>query len=106
LGAAIIGLVMWFLVKRSRSSTTPPAAFSDIGGDPGYTQSFYSTNTNTFPVAQRSRFYDPSDPTTFPPHFPTGPINSSSNIDLNPSAPSPNSSRQSRPGQYTGIPQV
>lgn len=105
--AAIIGLLIWFLVKRRRSSTTPSPAFSDIGGGPGHTQSFYSTNTNIFPMAQQSRLYDPSDPTTFPghPHFPTGPIASSSNIDLNPSMPSPVFPQ--RPGQYTaGIPQV
>ncbi|KIK49217.1 hypothetical protein CY34DRAFT_307417 [Suillus luteus UH-Slu-Lm8-n1] len=109
LGTTIIGLVVWFLVKRRRTSTTPSPAFSDIGRVPGHTQSFYSTNTNIFPMAQQSRLYDPSDPTTFPghPHFPPGPIASSSNIDLNPSMPSPVFPQQSRPGQYTaGIPQV
>ncbi|KAG1782616.1 hypothetical protein EV702DRAFT_1232504 [Suillus placidus] len=106
LGAVIIGLVTWFLIKRRRSSTTPSAPFSDIGGRPGHTQSFYSTNTNIFPMAQPSRLYDPSDPTTFPNHSLTGPITSSSNIDLNPSMPSPVFPQQSRPGQYAGTPQV
>ncbi|KAG2349767.1 hypothetical protein BDR05DRAFT_943645 [Suillus weaverae] len=102
LGAVIIGLVTWLLIKRRRSSTTSSAAHS------GHTQSFYSTNTNIFPMAQQSRLYDPSDPTTFPGyrHSLTGPITSSSNIDLNPSMPSPVFPQQSRPRQYAGIPQV
>ncbi|KAG1877992.1 hypothetical protein DFJ58DRAFT_909624 [Suillus subalutaceus] len=106
--AAIIGLVTWYFVKRRPSSTTPSAAFNDIGGGPGHTQSFYSTNTTTFPMAQQSRLYDPSDPTTFPgrPHSFTGPVATSSNVHLNPSMPSPVFSRQSHPGQYAGIPQV
>ncbi|KAG1891137.1 hypothetical protein F4604DRAFT_1913950 [Suillus subluteus] len=106
--AAIIGLVTWYFVKRRPSSTTPSAAFNDIGGGPGHTQSFYSTNTTTFPMAQQSRLYDPSDPTTFPgrPHSFTGPVATTSNVHLNPSMPSPVFSRQSHPGQYAGIPQV
>ncbi|KAG2041608.1 hypothetical protein BDR03DRAFT_669108 [Suillus americanus] len=107
--AAIIGLATWYFVKRRRSSTTPSAAFNDISGGPGHTQSFYSTNTtSTFPMAQQLRLYDPSDPTTFPgrPHSFTGPVATSSNVNLNPSMPSPVFPQQSRPGQYTGVPQV
>ncbi|KAG1827174.1 uncharacterized protein BJ212DRAFT_1572657 [Suillus subaureus] len=105
---AIIGLATWYFVKRRRSSTTPSTAFNDIGGGPGHTQSFYSINTTTFPMARQSRLYDPSDPTTFPdrPHSFAGPVASSSNIDLTPSIPSPVFSQQSRLGQYPSIPQV
>ncbi|KAG2144847.1 hypothetical protein BD769DRAFT_1771858 [Suillus cothurnatus] len=106
--AAIVGLATWYFIRRHRSSTTPSAAFSDIGGGPGHTQSFYSTNTTTLPMAQQSRLYDPSDPTTFPdrPHSFAGPVASSSNVDLNPSMPSHVFSQQSRSGQYTGVPEV
>ncbi|KAG1827450.1 uncharacterized protein BJ212DRAFT_1294722 [Suillus subaureus] len=106
--AAIIGLATWYFFKRRRSSTTPSAAFNDIGGGPGQTQGFYSTNATTFPMAEQSRLYDPSDPTTFPGrlHPLTGPIASSSNTNLNPSMPSPVFPQQSRSGQYAGIPQV
>ncbi|KAG2111661.1 uncharacterized protein F5147DRAFT_686200 [Suillus discolor] len=106
-GAAIIGLVIWFFVRRRRSSTTPSAAFSDTGRDPGHTQSFYSTNANAFPMAQ-PRLYDPSDPTTFPgrPHPFAGPVTSSSSISLNPLMPSPVFPQQSRPGRYAGVPEL
>jgi len=108
LGAAIIGLVIWFFVRRRRSFTTPSAAFSDTGGGPGHTQSFYSTSANGFPMAQRPRLYDPSDPTTFPgrPHSFADPVTSSSSISKNPLMPSPVFPQQSRLGQYAGVPEL
>ncbi|KAG1803753.1 uncharacterized protein HD556DRAFT_1303775 [Suillus plorans] len=108
LGAAIIGLVIWFFVRRRRSFTTPSAAFSDPGGGPGHTQKFYSTSANAFPMARQPRFYDPSDPATFPgrPHSFADPVTSSSSISKNPSMPSPVFPRQSRLGQYAGVPEL
>lgn len=59
--AAIAGLAAWFFVKRRRATTPASAAFSDIGGGPGYTQSVYSTNPHPFPIptqmAQQPRLY-------------------------------------------------
>ncbi|KAJ8586098.1 hypothetical protein M405DRAFT_823905 [Rhizopogon salebrosus TDB-379] len=110
--AAIAGLAAWFFVKRRRATTPASAAFSDIGGGPGYTQSVYSTNPHPFPVptqmAQQPRLYDPSDPSTFPisPPSPTIQTTSSNNIYQNPSIPSHVYSQQSRPGQYSGVPEV
>ncbi|KAG1754638.1 hypothetical protein EDB19DRAFT_1667459 [Suillus lakei] len=110
--AAIIGLATWFFVKRRRSATAPSAAFSDIGGGPGYTQSVYSTNPHPFPMqpqmTQQPRLYDPSDPTTFPgsPPSPTVLTTASSNMYQNPSIPSHVFSQQSRPGQYSGTPEI
>ena len=127
--AAIAGLAAWFFVKRRRSTTPSSAAFSDIGGGPGYTQSFYSTNPHSFPMptqmAQQPRFYvcslvvfvislshflvqDPSDPSTFPtsPLPPTTLATSTNNIYQNPSIPSHVYSQQSRLGQYNGAPEV
>ncbi|KAG2349766.1 hypothetical protein BDR05DRAFT_979875 [Suillus weaverae] len=110
--AVIIGFATWFFVKRRRSATAPSAAFSDIGGGPGYTQSVYSTNPNPFPMqpqmTQQPRLYDPSDPTTFPnsPPSPTVLTTTSSNIYQNPSIPSHLYSQQSRPGQYNGTPEI
>ncbi|KAG2351624.1 hypothetical protein BDR07DRAFT_1500791 [Suillus spraguei] len=88
--AIIIGLATWYFIKRRRSTTAPSAAFSDIGGGPGYSQS------------------DPSDPSTFPgsPPSPTLLTTSSSNVYQNPSIPSHVFSQQSRPGQYSGTPEV
>lgn len=108
LSATIIGLVIWFFVRRRRSSTTPSAAFSDTGGGPGHTQSFYSTSANAFPMAQQPRLYDPSDPTTFPgrPHSFAGPVTSSSSVSLNPLRPSPVFPKKSRLGQYAGVPEL
>ncbi|KAG1756665.1 uncharacterized protein EDB91DRAFT_1261638 [Suillus paluster] len=109
--AAIVGLAAWFFVKRRRSSKAPSAAFSDIGGGPGYTQSVYSANPHPFPMqsqmTQQPRLYDPADPTTFPtsPPSPTV-LTTSSNIYQNPSIPSHVFSQQSRPGQYTGTPEI
>ncbi|KAG2111662.1 uncharacterized protein F5147DRAFT_686203 [Suillus discolor] len=109
--AAIIGLVTWFIVKRRRSATAPSAAFSDIGGGAGYTQSVYSPNTHSFPTQPQmtqQRLYDPSDPSTFPgsPPTPTVLTTASSNIYQNPSIPSHVFSQQSRPGQYSGTPEI
>ncbi|KAG1832053.1 hypothetical protein EV424DRAFT_82267 [Suillus variegatus] len=109
--AAIIGLVTWFVVKRRRSATAPSAAFSDIGGGAGYTQSVYSPNTHSFPTQPQmtqQRLYDPSDPSTFPgsPPSPTLLTTASSNIYQNPSIPSHVFSQQSRPGQYSGTPEI
>ncbi|KAG1875167.1 hypothetical protein C8R48DRAFT_401663 [Suillus tomentosus] len=106
--AAIIGLVIWFFVRRRRSFTTPSAAFSDTGGGPGHTQSFYSTSANAFPMAQQPRLYDPSDPTTFPgrPHSFADPLTSSSSISKNPLIPSPVFPQQSRLRQYAGVPEL
>ncbi|KAG1891139.1 hypothetical protein F4604DRAFT_1949432 [Suillus subluteus] len=110
--AAIIGFATWFFIKRRRSATAPSAAFSDIGGGPGYTQSVYSANPHPFPVqpqmTQQPRLYDPSDPTTFPgsPPSPTVLTTASSNIYQNPSIPSHVFSQQSRPGQYSGTPEI
>ncbi|KAG2351623.1 hypothetical protein BDR07DRAFT_1500790 [Suillus spraguei] len=72
--AVIIGLATWLFVKRRRSSATPSAGFSNVGGQPGHTQILHPTNTTIFPMAQQPRLYDPSDPTTFPdfPYTPTG----------------------------------
>ncbi|KAG0700535.1 hypothetical protein DFH29DRAFT_617442 [Suillus ampliporus] len=103
--AAIVGLATWFFVKRRRSSKAPPAAFSDIGGGPGYIQ---NVNSNPHPFSmQQPRLYDPADPTTFPtsPPFPTV-LTTSSSIYQNPSIPSHIFSQQSRPGQYTGAPEI
>ncbi|OAX38931.1 hypothetical protein K503DRAFT_865799 [Rhizopogon vinicolor AM-OR11-026] len=110
--AAIVGLAAWFCVKRRRSTTAPSAAFRDIDGGPGYTQSVYSANPHPFPMqpemAQQPRLYDPSDPSTFPnsPPSPTIQTTSTSNIYQNPSIPSHVYSQQSRPGQYSGAPEV
>lgn len=110
--AAIIGLATWFFVKRRRSATAPSAAFTDIGGGPGYTQSVYSSNPHPFPVqpqmTQQPRLYDPSDPSTFPgsPPSPTVVTTASSNIYQNPSIPSHVYSQQPRPGQYSGTPEI
>ncbi|KAG2078817.1 hypothetical protein BDR04DRAFT_1112202 [Suillus decipiens] len=107
--AVIIGLATWYFVKRRRSSTALSAGFNNVGGSPGWTQSFYSTNTIISPMAQQPRLYDPSDPTTFPvhPHSSTGLVTSaSSNIALNSSLPPSSFLRQSYLGQYTGVPQV
>ncbi|KAG2041610.1 hypothetical protein BDR03DRAFT_945232 [Suillus americanus] len=110
--AVIIGLATWFCFKRRRSATAPSAAFSDIGGGPGYTQSVYSANPHPFPMqpqmTQQPRLYDPSDPTTFPgsPPSPTVLTTASSNIYQNPSIPSHVFSQQSRPGQYSGTPEI
>ncbi|KAG1827173.1 uncharacterized protein BJ212DRAFT_1294516 [Suillus subaureus] len=110
--AVIIGLATWYFVKRRRSATAPSAAFSDIGGGPGYTQSVYSANPHPFPMqpqmTQQPRLYDPSDPTTFPgsPPSPTVLTTASSNIYQNPSIPSHVFSQQSRPGQYSGTPEI
>ncbi|KAG2353716.1 hypothetical protein BDR07DRAFT_1432131 [Suillus spraguei] len=57
--AVIIGLAMWFFVKRRRSSTTPLASFSNAEGHSGRTQSFYSTNDTMFPMAQQPVFMIP-----------------------------------------------
>ncbi|KAG2157220.1 hypothetical protein DEU56DRAFT_921244 [Suillus clintonianus] len=109
--AAIIGFATWLFVKRRRSSTAPSAAFSDIGGGPGYTHSVYSANPSPFPMqpqmTQQQRLYDPSDPTTFPgsPPSPTLQTTGSSNIYHNPSIPSA-FSQQPRPGQYSGTPEI
>ncbi|KIK49219.1 hypothetical protein CY34DRAFT_797160 [Suillus luteus UH-Slu-Lm8-n1] len=110
--AAIIGFATWFFVKRRRSATAPSAAFTDIGGGPGYTQSVYSSNPHPFPMqpqmTQQPRLYDPSDPTTFPgsPPSPTVLTTGSSNIYQNPSIPSHVFSQQPRPGQYNGTPEI
>ncbi|KAG2356136.1 hypothetical protein BDR07DRAFT_1464207 [Suillus spraguei] len=110
--AIIIGLATWYFIKRRRSTTAPSAAFSDIGGGPGYSQSVFSANPHPFPMPQQMteqpRLYDPSDPSTFPgsPPSPTLLTTSSSNVYQNPSIPSHVFSQQSRPGQYSGTPEV
>ncbi|KAG2158230.1 uncharacterized protein EDB93DRAFT_1238020 [Suillus bovinus] len=110
--ALIIGLATWFFIKRRRSATAPSAAFSDIGGGPGYnTQSVYSPNPLPFAgqtQMTQPRLYDPSDPSTFPgsPPSPTILTTGSSNIYQNPSIPSHVLSQQSRPGQYNGTPEI
>ncbi|KAG2368316.1 hypothetical protein BDR07DRAFT_62936 [Suillus spraguei] len=102
--AVIIGLVTWFFVKRRRSSTTLSAGFSNVGGSPGCTQSFYSTNTTIFPMAQQPRLYDPSDPTTFPVHpHPTGLVTSSNDIVMNPSLSPPAYTQQLRLGHKRNL---
>ncbi|KAG2353712.1 hypothetical protein BDR07DRAFT_686728 [Suillus spraguei] len=111
--AVIIGLATWFF-KRRRSSTKLSAGFSNVDGRSGHTQSFYSNNITMSQMAQQPRPYDPSDPATFPsdqttflvhPH-PTSIVTSSNNMVLNTSLPPPTFPQQSRPGQYTGVPQV
>ncbi|KAG1827175.1 uncharacterized protein BJ212DRAFT_1294518 [Suillus subaureus] len=105
--AVVISLATWCFVKRRRSSTTP---FSDNDGGPGYTQSYYSANPDSFQgqpqMTQQPRLYDPSDPSTFPDSLSSPTITSSSNMYQHPSIPPHVFSEQPRPGQYAGAPEV
>lgn len=84
---AITGLVAWFFIKRRRSHR----ALLAIYGDKPH-------------MAQPARFYDPADPSTFPPPFSSS-IQTTSSINQH-SAGSQGVSQQSRPGQFNGAPEV
>ncbi|KIJ69050.1 hypothetical protein HYDPIDRAFT_164720 [Hydnomerulius pinastri MD-312] len=106
--AAIVGVIVYFVMKKKRSQIPPSAQFNDSARAAGYTNSMYTSNTNPFtPPAQmtQQRLYDPSDPSTFPTSPPSPTIfTSPSNNYQNPSV---NYSAQSgRPGGYSGAPEV
>ncbi|KAJ8584068.1 hypothetical protein M405DRAFT_480981 [Rhizopogon salebrosus TDB-379] len=107
-GGVVIGVIAsvaaWFFVRRRRSKIAPSKAFSDTSGN---TQSVYSTHANQFPIMrQQPPLYDPSNPSTFPATPPAVPPTSSTNIYPNSSIPSHVYSQPSRPGQYSGAPEV
>ncbi|OJA18118.1 hypothetical protein AZE42_10805 [Rhizopogon vesiculosus] len=101
-GIAIAGVVAWFFVRHRRSTKASPAAFSDISGGPGCTQSVYMT--------QQLPYYDPSDPRTFPTSSPSGAILATSyaidNVYKGPTISSYVNAQQSRSGGYSGVPEV
>ncbi|OAX34707.1 hypothetical protein K503DRAFT_868752 [Rhizopogon vinicolor AM-OR11-026] len=101
-GIAIASVVAWFFVRHRRSTKASPAAFSDISGGPGCTQSVYMT--------QQLPLYDPSDPRTFPTSSPSGAILTTSsatdNVYKGPTMPSYDDARQSRSSWYSGAPEV
>ncbi|OAX31414.1 hypothetical protein K503DRAFT_806085 [Rhizopogon vinicolor AM-OR11-026] len=101
-GIAIASVVAWFFVRHHRSTKASPAAFNDISGGSGRTQSVYMT--------QQLPFYDPSDPKTFPTSSPSGAILTTSsaidNVYKGPTMPSYVNAQQSRSGGYRGVPEV
>ncbi|KAJ8588686.1 hypothetical protein M405DRAFT_874248 [Rhizopogon salebrosus TDB-379] len=110
---AIASVAAWFFVRRRRSKIAPSKAFSNTSGN---TQSVYSTHPNQFPIMTQQPLYvcflsfflgqDPSNPSTFPATPPAVPPTSSTNIYQNSSIPSRVYSQPSRPGQYSGAPEV
>ncbi|KAG2144848.1 hypothetical protein BD769DRAFT_1771859 [Suillus cothurnatus] len=105
--AVVISLATWYFVKCRRSPTT---SFSDIGGGPGYTESYYSPNPNSFPM-QPQMMQQTTSLRMFLvilwfSFLPAVPITSSSNMYQHPSIPPDVFSQQPRPGQYAGAPEV
>ncbi|KAG1765761.1 hypothetical protein EDD22DRAFT_950885 [Suillus occidentalis] len=86
---AIADLAAWFLIRRRRSRRAPPAAFD-----------------NQPQIAQPARFYDPADPSTFPPPLSSTMQTTTSSINYQHSANSQGFLQQSRPGQYNGVPEI
>ncbi|KAG1878260.1 hypothetical protein F4604DRAFT_1756106 [Suillus subluteus] len=78
---AIAGLAAWFFIRRRRFRRASSAAFSQPQ------------------MTQPPRFYDPADPSTFPPPL-------FSTLQTTTSSVNQNFSQQSRPGQYNGVPEV
>ncbi|KAG2121357.1 hypothetical protein BD769DRAFT_1479018 [Suillus cothurnatus] len=78
---AIAGLAAWFLIRRRRSRRVSLAAFSQPQ------------------MAQPPRFYNPADPSTFPPPL-------SSTVQTTALFRNQTFSQQSRLGQYNGAPEV
>ncbi|KAI6118853.1 hypothetical protein EV401DRAFT_1965650 [Pisolithus croceorrhizus] len=104
--AAIVGLAAWLLLRRRRQ-VTPPNAL-DGGAPPPATSSMYTgSNSFTAPLTQ-PKFYDPSDPSTFPASPPSPTIQTTpSNGYQNPSIHSAlYASQGGRPGGYSGAPEL
>ncbi|KIK39236.1 hypothetical protein CY34DRAFT_14524 [Suillus luteus UH-Slu-Lm8-n1] len=86
---AIAGLAAWLFIRRRRSRRAPPAAFGDQPQ-----------------IAQPARFYDPADPSTFPPPLSSTMQTTTSSINYQHSANSQGFLQQLRPGQYNGVPEI
>lgn len=86
---AITGLAAWFFIRRRRSRSAPPVAFGDQPQ-----------------MAQPTRFYDPADPSTFPPPLSSTMQTTTSSFNYQHPANSQGFLQQSRPGQYNGVPEV
>lgn len=118
-GLAAIGiltaLVLWFLMKRKRSTVAPSSAFMGNSSSsdtplkfdqpppqdtyPGYGQP--PVSSTPFIPARPMTVYDPSDPSTFPTAFQdttTGTTTSYPQTTYDPYA--------QRKGQYSGVPEV
>ncbi|KAI0263342.1 hypothetical protein BC834DRAFT_308983 [Gloeopeniophorella convolvens] len=96
--ALIAGAAAWFIIRRRRAQSAPSAAFASAGG-PQMGQSFSPFS----PSSETPRYYDPSDPSTFPQAAPSPTIHTT-----NPSAQFHGSFSDLQPNrqQYSGLPEV
>ncbi|KAI0256989.1 hypothetical protein BJV78DRAFT_1150861 [Lactifluus subvellereus] len=98
-GAAMVaGVVAWFVIRRRRARSAPSAAFVGSQG------SDVAQTTEPYPLSIEipQKLYDPSDPSTYPPHAPSSIIHTTV-----PTSPYRGSmSDLNQHSSYTGLPEV
>ncbi|KZT26509.1 hypothetical protein NEOLEDRAFT_1132014 [Neolentinus lepideus HHB14362 ss-1] len=100
--AALVGLITWFVLRRRQQQQTPASAMYDSRPmSQGPTE--YSAVPPFTPSTQK--FYDPSDPSTYPPTAMSPSITTGQSIMYNPSMHQGGQDTY-RPGQYTGVPEL
>jgi len=103
--ALIIGLVIFFVMKKKRSQIPPSAQFTSAPTSPPPPSATYTGSTAFAPLMTQPKLYDPSDPSTFPASPPPTTIRTASSHDVQNTA---NYSTTSvRPGgHYSGMPEI
>ncbi|EPQ58044.1 hypothetical protein GLOTRDRAFT_98772 [Gloeophyllum trabeum ATCC 11539] len=101
-GLAIIGGLIAFFVMRSRRRSQPKAASAMFEQRPMSAATTEYTAVPPF-TPSTTKFYDPSDPSTYPPTVGSPSITTGHTLGYSPSV---GPQQAYRPGQYTGTPEL